>query len=63
MSLKRLIVPAMLGEDGDVSVRLGGASCLSGDIIGDYNFAAAPKAVSASPFWIRRIIQWSKPRL
>lgn len=36
--------PAMLGEDGDVSVRLGGASCLSGDIIGDYNFAATPKS-------------------
>jgi len=36
--------PAMLGEDGDVRVRLGGASCLSGDIIGDYNFATAPKS-------------------
>ena len=25
-------------------MRLGGASCLSGDIIGDYNFAAKPKS-------------------
>jgi len=36
--------PAMLGEGGDVSVRLGGASCLSGDVIGSYQFDAMPQA-------------------
>ena len=34
--------PALLGEGGEVSVRLGGASCLSGDIIGNYKFTALP---------------------
>ena len=35
--------PAMLNEsDGGVTVRLGGPSCLAGDIIGDYVFAAPP---------------------
>jgi carboxynorspermidine decarboxylase len=35
--------PAMLGErEAGVTVRLGGPSCLAGDIIGDYVFAAAP---------------------
>lgn len=36
--------PAMLGEQGEVSVRLGGASCLSGDVIGAYQFDALPQA-------------------
>jgi carboxynorspermidine decarboxylase len=37
--------PAMLGErETGVTVRIGGPSCLAGDIIGDYVFAAAPKA-------------------
>jgi len=36
--------PAMLGEGGELSVRLGGASCLSGDIIGDYKFTALPQS-------------------
>lgn len=36
--------PAMLGEGGEVSVRLGGASCLSGDVIGSYKFADVPQA-------------------
>jgi carboxynorspermidine decarboxylase len=36
--------PAMLGESGEVSVRLGGASCLSGDVIGRYQFDAMPQA-------------------
>lgn len=36
--------PALLGEGGDVSVRLGGASCLSGDIIGDYKFGVPPQS-------------------
>ncbi len=36
--------PAMLGEvEGGVVVRLGGPSCLAGDIIGDYSFAARPE--------------------
>ena len=36
--------PAMLGEAEDgVAVRLGGPSCLAGDIIGDYRFAAPPE--------------------
>ena len=35
--------PALLGEDGDVQVRLGGPSCLAGDVIGRYAFAKAPK--------------------
>jgi carboxynorspermidine decarboxylase len=35
--------PAMLGERADgVAVRIGGPSCLAGDIIGDYVFASAP---------------------
>jgi carboxynorspermidine decarboxylase len=37
--------PALLGEDeGDagVTIRLGGPSCLAGDIIGDYRFAVSP---------------------
>ena len=34
--------PAMLGEvEGGVTVRIGGPSCLAGDIIGDYGFAAS----------------------
>ncbi|MCW3848382.1 carboxynorspermidine decarboxylase [Sphingomonas sp. LB-2] len=38
--------PKMLGEAGGegVAVRLGGPSCLAGDIIGDYRFAALPAA-------------------
>jgi len=43
--------PAMLGEDEvlsdsaqGVTVRIGGPSCLAGDIIGDYVFAARPRA-------------------
>lgn len=36
--------PAMLGEAEDgVAVRLGGPSCLAGDIIGDYRFATPPQ--------------------
>ncbi|MGV3481192.1 MAG: carboxynorspermidine decarboxylase, partial [Sphingobium sp.] len=36
--------PAMLGETEDgVPVRLGGPSCLAGDIIGDYRFATPPQ--------------------
>ncbi len=35
--------PAMLNEvEGGVSVRLGGPSCLAGDIIGDYGFSGLP---------------------
>ena len=36
--------PALLGEGGGVSVRLGGPSCLAGDTIGDYAFANVPMA-------------------
>jgi carboxynorspermidine decarboxylase len=36
--------PAMMGELAEgVAVRIGGPSCLAGDIIGDYVFAAAPE--------------------
>lgn len=35
--------PAMLGEDGEVLVRLGGPSCLAGDILGDYRFPTRPR--------------------
>jgi len=36
--------PALLGEaEAGVTVRIGGPSCLAGDIIGDYVFAAVPK--------------------
>jgi carboxynorspermidine decarboxylase len=36
--------PAMLGEVEDgVAVRLGGPSCLAGDIVGDYRFASPPQ--------------------
>ena len=35
--------PAMLNEaENGVALRLGGPSCLAGDIIGDYRFAARP---------------------
>lgn len=34
--------PAMLGEGGDTLVRLGGPSCLAGDILGDYRFSEVP---------------------
>lgn len=36
--------PALLGEPAEgTTVRLGGPSCLAGDIIGDYRFAERPK--------------------
>ena len=37
--------PAMLGEleEGPVAFRLGGPSCLAGDVIGDYCFAEGPR--------------------
>ena len=35
--------PALLGEDGSVQVRLGGPSCLAGDVIGRYAFTATPE--------------------
>ena len=36
--------PALLGEPGEGPVvRLGGPSCLAGDVIGDYRFAAPPE--------------------
>ncbi|MFZ3008728.1 MAG: carboxynorspermidine decarboxylase [Phenylobacterium sp.] len=36
--------PALLGEtDTGVTIRLGGPSCLAGDIIGDYAFASPPQ--------------------
>ena len=35
--------PALLGEvEGGLTVRIGGPSCLAGDVIGDYRFAARP---------------------
>ena len=43
--------PAMLGEaEAGVAVRLGGPSCLAGDIIGDYLFATAPTPGSRIAF-------------
>lgn len=37
--------PALLGEaENGPAVRIGGPSCLAGDIIGDYRFAAHPRA-------------------
>ncbi len=36
--------PALLGEDASAKqFRLGGPSCLAGDVIGDYGFASEPK--------------------
>jgi carboxynorspermidine decarboxylase len=35
--------PALLGEGGGVPVRLGGPSCLAGDVIGRYDFNAVPE--------------------
>ena len=36
--------PALLGEaESGVTVRIGGPSCLAGDIIGDYRFAGLPR--------------------
>lgn len=35
--------PALLGEGGPVQVRLGGPSCLAGDVIGRYAFAEVPQ--------------------
>ncbi|MCC5795134.1 MAG: carboxynorspermidine decarboxylase [Chromatiales bacterium] len=34
--------PALLGEAGNIQVRLGGPSCLAGDVIGRYAFPARP---------------------
>lgn len=43
--------PAMLGEaETGVTLRIGGPSCLAGDIIGDYVFAEAPKPGSRIAF-------------
>ncbi len=43
--------PAMLGESQEgVTVRLGGPSCLAGDIIGDYLFATTPTPGSRIAF-------------
>jgi hypothetical protein len=62
--------PAMLGElpideyedtMGDAPVRLGGPSCLAGDVIGDYRLPVPPSRARASPSSIRRIIRWSRP--
>lgn len=36
--------PALLGEGGATHVKLGGPSCLAGDIIGDYAFDGVPQA-------------------
>ena len=54
--------PALLGEGGVHQVRLGGPSCLAGDMIGTYAFDAVPQAGQRVAFWTKRIIQWSKPR-
>lgn len=35
--------PALLDEGGDTPVRLGGPSCLAGDVIGRYAFGATPE--------------------
>ncbi|MGY6696368.1 MAG: carboxynorspermidine decarboxylase [Roseinatronobacter sp.] len=35
--------PALLGENGSVQVRLGGPSCLAGDVIGRYGFPTSPE--------------------
>ena len=35
--------PALMGEDGNVQVRLGGPSCLAGDVIGRYAFEQTPE--------------------
>ncbi len=35
--------PALLGEGGECEVRLGGPSCLAGDVIGRYAFDRAPE--------------------
>jgi carboxynorspermidine decarboxylase len=35
--------PALLGEGGESLVRLGGPSCLAGDVIGRYAFGHAPE--------------------
>ena len=42
--------PAMLGEEGDMLVRLGGPSCLAGDILGDYRFPQRPQPGQRSAF-------------
>jgi len=34
--------PALLGETGEVEVRLGGPSCMAGDVVGSYRFPAVP---------------------
>ncbi|MFS4437030.1 carboxynorspermidine decarboxylase [Paracoccaceae bacterium GXU_MW_L88] len=35
--------PALMGENGNVEVCLGGPSCLAGDVIGSYQFPATPQ--------------------
>ena len=44
--------PALLGEParGRCAVRLGGPSCLAGDVIGDYRFARLPEPGDALAF-------------
>jgi hypothetical protein len=60
--------PAMLDErpkdEGDegVTVRIGGPSCLAGDIIGDYVFTSPfRRRGRASPSSTRPTIRWSRP--
>jgi carboxynorspermidine decarboxylase len=51
--------PAMLGERAEgPAVRLGGPSCLAGDIIGDYRLPVTAEPGARST---RRIIRWSRP--
>ncbi len=55
--------PAMLGELGDdtmIPIRLGGPSCLAGDVIGDYRLPV-PAEPGASPSSTRPTIRWSRP--
>jgi len=42
--------PALLGEGGAVPVRLGGPSCLAGDVIGRYDFGGVPDIGSRVAF-------------
>ncbi|TVS01809.1 MAG: carboxynorspermidine decarboxylase [Rhodobacteraceae bacterium] len=42
--------PALLGEGGAVQVRLGGPSCLAGDVIGRYAFTQTPEIGSRVAF-------------
>ncbi len=53
--------PALMQESAQGQpVRLGGPSCLAGDVIGTYQFESVPQIGKDWLFLTKRIIQWLK---